>query len=433
MVFADFGPRAPASSWYAAHMTVSMRPWLLACLGALLAACGTSHNRANVSDLPENPNAADVLVLGRPTPHVESTKESLLVAGDVPNVSEVSPRQTPIEPDLLERLRDSRRSRWSPRTRSLLVNELQNLEALFAATTANDPDRPALMRRLAEGYVELKYSAIQETQQLPGSSRSATRAMTEKLNKLANAAQKRAIQYYETLAMKHPDYCISRQAQDPSQNRGCRDEVLYYLGLEFLRIHQLQETRKYYLQLVQSFPTSPLLPLTFLTFGEFFFAEGSTDPSKWDLAQKTYEKILQFPAPPNEAYGFAHYRLAQIAAQKQDHANALVHMTKAGDFSATFTTLPTAELLNAAVRREIVPMYALAGKPRNAEHHFKMLTNEPTGSNPQLTQMLDALVRTYLRENKPGEAADICHSFSGGAAALASCEELNSSAFQAAP
>src|SRR5439155_10860003 len=52
--------------------------------------------------------------------------------------------------------RDQRRNRLQARSRQLLVTEIQNLESLYSTTPKNAPDRPKLMRRLSESYVELE-------------------------------------------------------------------------------------------------------------------------------------------------------------------------------------------------------------------------------------------------------------------------------------
>src|SRR6185503_9469202 len=58
--------------------------------------------------------------------------------------------------------RDERRNRLAARSRQLLVTEIQGLESLFSTTPKNAPDRPKLMRRLAEGYVELESAAFRD-------------------------------------------------------------------------------------------------------------------------------------------------------------------------------------------------------------------------------------------------------------------------------
>ncbi len=64
----------------------------------------------------------------------------------------------PVNPDELKKYaeRDTRKTRLQARARALLIAEIQGLERLFRQTKKNSPDRPQLVRRLAEGYVELE-------------------------------------------------------------------------------------------------------------------------------------------------------------------------------------------------------------------------------------------------------------------------------------
>lgn len=59
--------------------------------------------------------------------------------------------------------RDPERFRPTPplvvADRRLLMQELRQLEALFAATPTTSPDRPLILRRLAESYADLERSA----------------------------------------------------------------------------------------------------------------------------------------------------------------------------------------------------------------------------------------------------------------------------------
>lgn len=325
--------------------------------------------------------------------------------------------------ELAELVRDPRRATWAPRHTSLLVTEIQALEALLANIVPNSPDRPLILRRLADDYYELKSAAHQDKQRALRSARATTQEVN-KSEKLANAAEKKSLQYYEMLVAKHPDHCRVRDSADPSKNQGCLDDVLYFLGLEYQRLDTPDQARKYFFQLIKSFPMSPWIPASYLAFGEFFLAESAADPSKLEFARQAYDKVLQFPPPANETYGFAHYRLAQVHTQKQDFSTALAHMTKAAEFSANYSVLRSSELLGAVVCREIVPIYAQTGTPRKAEAFFKRLTNDPPGVNERLVTMLDGLVMAYLHENKRVEAADVCYAFSGGSTALPSCGQL---------
>src|ERR1700722_13179115 len=58
--------------------------------------------------------------------------------------------------------RDERRQRMAKKSRQLLVTEIQGLETLFQSTPKSSQDRPKLMRRIAEGYVELESAAFRD-------------------------------------------------------------------------------------------------------------------------------------------------------------------------------------------------------------------------------------------------------------------------------
>ena len=66
-----------------------------------------------------------------------------------------------VTPDQLQQTaeRDERETRLKPRLRKLLITEIANVERLYKKTRKRDKDRPQLIRRLAEGYVELESSA----------------------------------------------------------------------------------------------------------------------------------------------------------------------------------------------------------------------------------------------------------------------------------
>src|SRR5262249_41626531 len=58
--------------------------------------------------------------------------------------------------------RDERRARMAQKQRQLLVTEIQGLESLFSTTPKSSQDRPKLMRRMADGYVELESAAFRD-------------------------------------------------------------------------------------------------------------------------------------------------------------------------------------------------------------------------------------------------------------------------------
>ncbi len=405
-----------------------------ACLcgaSVFIAACSDPHNHANVPDQPPSPDRTAVIVLGNPTSRPPTAHEPLVVAAEEPAVAgqQVASPASP-DADLVALVRDPRKSRWFPRSTQLLVTELQMLEALQASTPATSPDKPKLLRRLAENYVELKNAALRDKERVVGRrdiSRGQVSNEVIKLDKLATGARTMAFKYYLQLRNNHPNHCQSPHPTDPTQSHGCLDDALYAIGLEYQEIDRFDEARKHYFQLIKDFPQSKWVAYAYLGFGELFFSEAVADPSKLDLAQKTYEQVLKSAAPDNDAYGFAHYRLAQLHHQKQDEATALAHFVQAIDFSIKFAALPSSKPLGNVARREIVPSYAAAGIPRKAESFFKRLTNDPSGTNDQVIGMLNDLVGIYLRDNKRVEAGDVCYAFSGGAGTIAACRSIQPS------
>lgn len=199
---------------------------------------------------------------------------------------------------------DPRPGRAQPRARALLITELQALERLFQATPKAAPDRPKLMRRLADGYTELSAAAARDGQAAaPGTD-------AVKMQKVEQAARVVAIKYYQTLVQEYPKYCTGGTT-------GCADEALYYASLEYIRASQKDRARSSLLKLIQSSPQSRLLPHAYFQFGEMFFAESTQDPSKWPLAEQSYLEASKSSASPIAPYALL--RLAEVYA-KQGHA-----------------------------------------------------------------------------------------------------------------
>ena len=185
------------------------------------------------------------------------------VAQPLPSVS-ATPSATPtttvsmqVEPRDVDDVRDLRRVQ--PRSPALLHAETQALEKLLAATAANAPDRPALLRRIAEGYADLRKQG-------------------------EGGASAKAIQSYTELVKTYPTYAQV-------------DEAFYYLGLEQELAGDLMNARKSYYELIKRSPSSKYVPYAYFAFGEMFFHEAKGDPSKWDLAKQAYTEVMKFPSP----------------------------------------------------------------------------------------------------------------------------------------
>jgi TolA-binding protein len=302
--------------------------------------------------------------------------------------------------------RDERRSRLAARSRQLLVTEIQGLESLFASTPKNAPDRPKLMRRLAEGYVELESAAFRDKtengikadeakRKNPGQVQG-FRDEAAKADKILNASRQAAVKYYTQMKNQYPKWCQQTNAQNPAQSTGCTDEVLYYLAYEYEQANQLDSARKVYLELIQGWPQSKFIPNAYLAFGELFFNEAQGDPSKWGSAEQAYNEVIKYPAPDNKVWGYAHYKLGYVFWNKGDFQRAMSEFKKTIEYGVQYAQLPNAAQLSVSARRDIIPIYALAGDPKRAYDFLHPLSGDSGGSNEKTFKMMDDLGQNYL-------------------------------------
>ena len=219
----------------------------------------------------------------------------------------------------VDRARDPRTSRVRPRALALLVTEVQQLEALANVTPDTQPDKPQIVRRLAEDYVEIEAAAT-----------SAGRAA------IVASSREAAIRYYDSLASRFPTY--------PKL-----DEVLYFDALEHERAHDLNNARRLYYEVIRSSPSSRFVPFAYFAFGEFFAAEAASDPAKLDLALQAYQKVVASPPPTNTIYGWGWLRTGNVQDKKGNAAEARDAYSKAKEFATSYAQLPGSGDLLAAL------------------------------------------------------------------------------------
>jgi TolA-binding protein len=287
--------------------------------------------------------------------------------------------------------RDQRQYRLKARARALLISEISGLENLFVSTPKKSPDRAQLLRRLAEGYVELESAAVRDKIQseikVEDSRRKKKRNSEAKMeaakaNQIAKASREKAIKYYTKMKDEYPNYSKL-------------DEVLYYLAYEYEQAKDLQNARKVYFELIEKAPKSPYIPNAYLAFGELFFQEAQGDPSAWDLAEQSYLKVIEYPAPNNKVYGYAHYKLGYVYWNKNDYKKALSQFKKVIDYGEQFAQLPNAKQLQKAARRDLIPVYAISGQPDAAYEFLKPLSGDK-GGDEKTIDMMNELGFAYL-------------------------------------
>jgi hypothetical protein len=203
---------------------------------------------------------------------------------------------------ILAEVRDERR--YAGRPKGIIITELQGLESLLASLSRAEPTRPRVLRKLAEGYVELAWRAERDV--AAGDQQSA---------KIVVAARHAAMKYYQRILTEHPEGCAPPDAADPARSAGCHDEVLYAFGLEAERLDELDTARKAYLELIQRFPGSRYVAGAYLAFAELFAEEAQSDPSKVYLAEESYRQVLERRPPGDRMYDYAHARFLEVRAK----------------------------------------------------------------------------------------------------------------------
>jgi len=285
-------------------------------------------------------------------------------------------------------IRDQRKESLKPRVRALLITEIQGLEQLFKTTPRRAPDRVRIARRLAETYVELENAARRDKTQAEVKKNTSE---VGKAGKVMVLARKKAIAYYDLIRRQYASY-----------NK--LDEVLYYLAYEYEQAEDLTNARKVYYELIQKTPNSKYIPSAYLAFGELFFGEAQADNSKFELAKQAYTEVIKYPPPDNKMYGYAHYKLAYVNWNQEDFPRALTHFKKTIEFGEQYPSLPNAGPLANAARKDLVPVYALSGRPEAAYNFFHGLSGDKGNDNTKTFDMMDKLGQNYLDTGYYAEA-----------------------------
>jgi hypothetical protein len=201
---------------------------------------------------------------------------------------------------LLLRFLDTRQAVTEPRARAVVVTELNGLERLVDAAAKDSPERVRLLHRVAEDYVELRSAAMRDQLRLAGSA-------AEQAHAQASGAGTQAVAHYQLLLEGYPTY-------------GDRDDAFFGLAIEYGWRNDLKRLRENLFYVIQEAPRSRHIPLAYFAFGEMFFSEVASDPSKKPLAVAAFKEVLRYPSPPNRALCLSRERLARLA--ESPHAPA---------------------------------------------------------------------------------------------------------------
>jgi TolA-binding protein len=393
----------------------------LICLSAsMIASLGTSLP-ASADDVCLSSRVVEALSScpgGAPPERVPGAKSPVKLPPPVPAKTLKNPTKPP-NPDGPGTAVEIRRNLASVKAIQLLVTQIQGLESLLESTPATAPDRAPLLRRLADSYVELESSAFRKKIESRGradeirrespTAAAAARTEGDRSEKIEISARQAAVKYYERLRADDPRWC---QSTGPKSS-GCLDEVLYNLAYEYEQDQKLDQARKVYLGLVADWPQSRYIPNAYLAFGELFFTEAQGDPTRWALAEQSYKEVARYPAPENTVLGYAHYKLAYVYWNKGDFLQALSELKKTIDFGAQFPQLASSKGLAASARRDLLPVYALAGDPKKAHDFLKPLSGDVGADSSSTFKLMGELGQAYLDTGHFKEGIDLYRDLAG--------------------
>jgi TolA-binding protein len=371
------------------------RPAGAAALERLNAECLPEEAYKQVEACPTGPNKFEVggrraaAFKSAPPPREKKSQKDSLAQKQAPE--EMSAGQ-----------RDLRTTRLQARGRALLITEISGLERLYKRTPRRSPDRAQLVRRLAEGYVELESAAtrdkikadIDADDAKTGKQKTkydASKRESTAAQQIVIKSRENAIKYYTRMKKDYPDYSKI-------------DEILYYLAYEYEQSKDLERARNVYLELIEKAPNSPYVPNAYLAFGELFFVEAMGDPSKWALAESAYKEVIKYKPPQNKVYGYALYKLGYVYWNSGEYAQAIQEYKNVIEYGDKFADMPSAKLIQKSARRDIIPVYAVAGKASKAFNFFRPLSGDSGGSQELTLQMLRDLGISYFDTGHYDEA-----------------------------
>ncbi|MBN3041224.1 MAG: tetratricopeptide repeat protein, partial [Candidatus Omnitrophica bacterium] len=115
-----------------------------------------------------------------------------------------------------------------------------------------------------------------------------------------------------SLADAHKEYLLGdyEKAIEKAQDLDPNDEVLYFIGLVFIKTCQYSSSRKYLQRLINQYPDSSLYPISLVKLADTYFLQ-----KDYDSARELYQRVEE-NHPKFEGMPLVILRLAQIASRQ---------------------------------------------------------------------------------------------------------------------
>lgn len=192
--------------------------------------------------------------------------------------------------------------------------------------------------------------------------------------------------------------CVEALRRAADLPAGPDDRAIYDRAFALEQRGELAGARKQYFELVKSHPTSRLVPLAYLAFGELFANDAATDASKWELARAAYAEVVKYPPPDNVAYAYATLRLGDTRRERDD-AQALSSYKKALEAVQQHPSLPCGAEVRQGAEGGLLDAYLRAGQPERAWVFF-----HASAGDERARALFAELCARYEKAGKPADA-----------------------------
>lgn len=322
-------------------------------------------------------------------------KSRLQMAARKPDAPQAKKRGPSIELDMATR---RNRDRVQTKAWALLEKEVTVAKRLVSNTSMKDPRRPQILLRLAETYFEMQTQVNAKVRSYDEAIFQAQRAKdAAKVKKLqadqkaaeqqVNVYRKEAIRTYAVLVQDHPNF--ERM-----------DEVLFSLAFGLDEMREFDRSRQVYHRLIKNYPQSKFIPHAYLSFAEYYFAEGDMK-----AAMQFYRRVTEFPPEKNSVYGYALYKQAWAEYNLENFKDALERFASVIEFAKQYPDARDSVNLAKQSRRELVLPYAQVGTPAKALEFFSRLAEGKT----QALDMFENLGELYYDTGKWPQTITVYH------------------------
>jgi len=290
----------------------------------------------------------------------------------------------------------------------ILKQEIQLITRLAQGTPDSDPDKPEILKRLADAYKEL-YTSInfmarsldekifKAKQSNNNDAAKKLRAQQIALDKKGRAVREAAIKAYVQIRDKFQDY-------------DAYDQILFAIAYEIDQMAaEVDDTatksayraraREFYQQLIRNYPNSKFIPHAWMAYGEYYFHE----EKNVEQAMKAYEQVVEWGEKNNPNFVIAMYYQAWCLINMQDHKQAINQFNKVIQYSESHPDSKEAKSVAKRARMELVTPYSKIGNPKEAWALFQKLGGELA------QKMLDKLAYTYYDEGQWQDSIIVFH------------------------